>query len=154
MAGEPRSSRRGTVALFPHPATPSALAAVRRRALAKLKKNQLREERIHDEVIVDTYGPEEQALGWYYYLENKMRFPFQAKCLAAKVVSPLRKGEVVEVRRLAAEDACASDMLVLIRWQGRNLAVPLSQLAAVDADESTAETIGDWHYWVAQGYRF
>jgi len=49
---------------------------------------------------------------------------------------------------------CASDMLVLIRWQGRNLAVPLSQLAAVDADESTAEAIGDWHYWVAQGYRF
>jgi calcium binding protein len=37
-------------------------------------------------------------------------------------------------------------MLVLIRWQGRNLAVPLSQLAAVDADESTAEAIGDWHY--------
>jgi len=50
------------------------------------------------------------------------------------------------VRRLAPEDACASDMLVLIRWQGRDLAVPLSQLAAVDADESTAEAIGDWHY--------
>jgi hypothetical protein len=31
---------------------------------------------------------------------------------------------------------------------------PLSQLAAVDVDESTAEAIGDWHYWVAQGYGF
>jgi hypothetical protein len=47
---------------------------------------------------VDTYGPEEQALGWYYYLENKMRFPFQARCFVAKVVSPLRKEEVAEVR--------------------------------------------------------
>jgi hypothetical protein len=122
--------------------------------MAKPKKDPFREDRIHNEVIVDTYGPEEQALGWYYYLENKMRFPFQARCFVAKVVSPLRKGEVAEVRRLAPEDACASDMLVLIRWQGRNLAVPLSQLAAVDADESTAEAIGDWHYWVAQGYRF
>ncbi|MGD0790534.1 MAG: calcium-binding protein [Terriglobales bacterium] len=122
--------------------------------MAKPKKDALREDRIHNEVIVDTYGPEEQALGWYYYLENKMRFPFQAKCLAAKAVSPLRKGEAVEVRRLAPEDARTSDMLVLICWQGRNLAVPLSQLAAVDADESTAEAIGDWHYWVAQGYRF
>jgi len=37
--------------------------------------------------------------------------------------------------------------------RGRNLAVPLSQLAAIDADESTAEAIGEWHYWVAQGYR-
>jgi len=80
--------------------------------------------------------------------------PFQAKCIVSKVVSPLRKGETVEVRRLAPEDACASDVLVLIRRQGRNMAVPLSQLAAIDPDESTDEAIGDWHYWVAQGYLF
>jgi hypothetical protein len=122
--------------------------------MAKPKKDPLCEDRIHNEVIVDTYGPEEQALGWFYYLENKVRFPFRARCFVAKAVSPLKKGEAVEVRRLAPEDACSSDMLVLIRRQGRNLAVPLSQLAAVDADESTAEAIGDWHYWVAQGCRF
>jgi hypothetical protein len=34
------------------------------------------------------------------------------------------------------------------------MAVPLSQLAAVDPDDSTAEAIADWHYWVAQGYCF
>ena len=45
-------------------------------------------------------------------------------------------------------------MLVLIRWHGRNVAVPLSQLTAIDADESTLEAIGDWHYWLAQGYCF
>ncbi|MDQ2833459.1 MAG: recombinase family protein [Acidobacteriota bacterium] len=66
----------------------------------------------------------------------------------------LRKGEIVDVRRLAPEDACASDMLVLIPWHGRNMAVPLSQLAAIDPDESTEEAIGDWHYWVGQGYSF
>jgi hypothetical protein len=103
---------------------------------------------------VDANGPEEQAMGWYYYLENKLRFPFQAKCIAAKVVSPLRKRETVEVRRMAPEDACTGDMLVLIHWQGRKMAVPLSQLAAIDPDESTAEAIGDWHYWVAQGCLF
>ena len=57
----------------------------------KLRKNRIREERIHNEVIVDAYGPEEQALGWYYYLENKIQFPFWARCMAAKVVSPLRR---------------------------------------------------------------
>jgi hypothetical protein len=55
---------------------------------------------------------------------------------------------------MAPEGACTGDMLVLIRWQNRNLAVPLSQLAAIQADESTSEAIGDWHYWLAQGYRF
>lgn len=103
---------------------------------------------------MDAYGPEEQAMSWYYYLDDKIRFPFQAECIAPKVVSPLRKGDTVEVRRMAPEDACSADMLVLIRWQGRKMAVPLSQLAAIDPDESTAEAIGDWHYWVAQGYLF
>src|SRR5438093_9919796 len=30
-------------------------------------------------------------MGWYYYLERKIRFPFQAKCIAAKAVSPFSK---------------------------------------------------------------
>jgi len=55
---------------------------------------------------------------------------------------------------LAPEDACSVEMLVLVRSHGRVMAVPLSQLAAIDSDESTAGAIGDWHYWVARGYLF
>ena len=66
--------------------------------MAKPKRDPVREDRIHEEIIVDAYGPEEQAMGWYYYLEDKIRFPFQAKCVASKVISPLQKGESVEVR--------------------------------------------------------
>jgi Calcium binding len=110
--------------------------------LSKRRKDRIREERIHNEAIVDAHGPEEQALGWYYYLENKIKFPFSARCISSKVVSPLRKGETVDVRKLAPEDSCVHDML------------PLSQLSAIDTDESTREAIGDWHYWLAQGYCF
>src|ERR1700687_1642646 len=106
--------------------TPSVLVTVRGRAMARPKRDRLRKDRIRNEAIVDTYGSEEQALGWYYYLEGKLRFPFPAQCIASKVVSPLRKGETVEVRGMAPEDACTSDMLVLVRWQRRNVAVPLS----------------------------
>jgi hypothetical protein len=115
------------------------------------RKDPVREDRIHNEAIVDA-GPDEQALSWYYYLENKISFPFQAKCLAAAVVSPLKKGETVEVIRMPPDDVCAHDMLVLVRWKDRKLAVPLAQLTAVDPDESTAEALSDWHYWVSQGY--
>lgn len=103
---------------------------------------------------MDAYGSEEKAMSWYHYLEGRLSFPFQARCSVSRLVSPLKKGETVEVRRMAPEDACLNDMLVRIRWQGRNLAVPLSQLIAIDPDEETAEAIGDWHYWVAQGYLF
>jgi Calcium binding len=122
--------------------------------MTKSKKDPIREERIHNEVVVDAYGPEEQAMGWYYYLEDKIRFPFQAKCIVAKAVSPLLKGETVEVQGMAPEDACSAEMLVLIRWQGRSMAVPLSQLLPIKGNKATTEAIADWHYWVAQGYCF
>ena len=41
-------------------------------------------------------------------------------------------------------------MLVLILRQGRTMAAPSSQLAAIDPDESTVEAMGDWRYWVNQ----
>ena len=122
--------------------------------MTKSKKDPIREERIHNEVVVDAYGAEEQAMGWYYYLEDKIRFPFQVKCVVAKVVSPLLKGETVEVQGMAPEDVCSADMLVLIRWQRRRMAVPLSQLLPIKGNKATNEAIADWHYWVAQGYCF
>lgn len=122
--------------------------------MKKPGKDPARENRIHEEAIVDAYGPEEQAMGWYNYLESKLSFPFPAKCITPKVTSPLKKGEAIEVLRMAPDDVCNTDMLVLVRWQDRKLAVPLAQLAAIDPDDSTAEAIGDWHYWFTQGYRF
>jgi calcium binding protein len=53
---------------------------------------------------------------------------------------------------MAPDDVCAQDMLVLVRWRCWKMAVPLSQLTAVDPDKSTDDAIGDWYYWVAQGY--
>lgn len=122
--------------------------------MKKPKKDPTRESRIRNEAIVDANGPEEQVMGWCCYLDETIRFPFQAKCIVPKLVSPLRKGEIVEVLRMAPEDVCAAEMLVLIRWRGRTMAAPLSQLAGIDVDASTAEAIADWHYWVTQGYRF
>ena len=118
------------------------------------KRDPVREDRIHNEAIADANGPEEQVMGWHCYLDDKIQFPFQAKCIAAKIVSPLKKGETVEVQRMAPEVACAADMLVLIRWQGRSMAVPLSQLLPIKGNKVTNEAIADWHYWVAQGYCF
>ena len=109
--------------------------------MSKPRKDRIREERIRNEAVVDAYGPEEQAMGWYYYLENKMRFLFQAKCIASMVVPPLRKGETVELRRMAPEEANAGDMLTAGR-------AAIWQLPCLNPtrNESTIVAIGDWHY--------
>jgi len=114
------------------------------------KRDPVREDRIYNEAIVDA-RPEEQAMSWYYYLEGKITFPFRARCVTTSAGSPFRKGETVEVFRLAVEGACEHDMLVQIRWNGRKMAIPLSQLKPVAPDSSTKDAIGDWHYWLAQG---
>jgi Calcium binding len=119
-----------------------------------VKKDDAREHRIDMEVIVDAYDEQERAMGWYYYLQDKIVFPFQARCIAEKRSSPLQRGEVVEVTGMAPEEDSEHDMLVDVQWQGRRLAVPLSQLEGIDVDEATQEAIGDWHYWVARGYEF
>ncbi len=103
---------------------------------------------------MDAYGPEEQAMGWYYYLEDKLQFPFHARCAASVPTSPLRKGDSVEIRKMAPEQSCTTDMLVITRWKNRDIAVRLSQLKAINVDESTTQAIEDWHYWVAQGNCF
>jgi hypothetical protein len=116
------------------------------------ERDDEREERIAMEIVVDAYGPEEQALGWYYYLEGKLQFPFRAKCIADRATSPLRVGESVQVVGMPPEDECEHEMFVLIRWSRRTLAVPLSQLDGVGVDEEAREAIEDWHYWVGRGY--
>ncbi len=112
------------------------------------------ENRIYNEAIVDAYGPEEQALGWYYYLEEHMTFPFKARCIYSPKTSPLKVDEVVEVLEMADEDDCMSDMTVIIRFGDRTVGVPLAQLEPTAGDETMIEAIKDWHYWVGRGYMF
>ena len=43
-----------------------------------------RDNRIHNEAIADANGPEEQVMGWHCYLDDKIRFPFQARCIGVR----------------------------------------------------------------------
>jgi hypothetical protein len=115
-------------------------------------RDEEREQRITMEIVVDAYTPEEQAMGWYYSLEDRLHFPFVARCTAERAISPLRVGDEVDVVGMAPEQECQHEMFVLIPWERRTLAVPLTQLQGIAVDEQTRQTIEDWHYWVAQGY--
>jgi hypothetical protein len=120
--------------------------------MKRRSRDEEREQRITMEIVVDAYTPEEQAMGWYYSLEDRLHFPFAARCTAERSISPLRVGEEVEVVGMAPEDECQHEMFVLIRWEHRPLAVPLAQLEGVAVDDQTRQVIEDWQYWVGQGY--
>lgn len=119
-----------------------------------VKENKDREHRIHIEIIVDAYDEQERAMGWYYYLEDKLQFPLLARCIAKRAISPLQVGDEVELIGMAPEDECEREMFVTIRWEREGLAVPLSQLQVIHAGDQTKEAVEDWHYWVNRGYQF
>ena len=115
-------------------------------------REEERGQRIAMEIVVDAYTPEEQAMGWYYSLEDRLHFPFVARCITERSISPLRVGDEVDVVGMAPEAECQHEMFVLIPWERRTLAVPLVQLKGIAVDEQTRQVIEDWQYWVAQGY--
>jgi hypothetical protein len=117
-------------------------------------KDAAREERIYMEAIVDAHDTEERAMGWFYYLEDRISFPFDAECITSNKRTPLELGEQVSATQMAGEDYCEHDIYVDILWRDKVLAVPLSQIKPLNADEDTVEAIGDWHYWKNQGYTF
>ncbi len=122
--------------------------------MRKPKPNRARERRITYEIVVDAYTPEECAIGWHCHLDDKLRFPFRAKCIAAREISPLKKDEEVEVLGMAPSDDCMREMFVIVGFAGRKLGVPLAQLDPLKPDKATREAIEDWRYWVAMGYEF
>ena len=117
----------------------------------KHEKDEVREERITMEIVVDAYGEDERALGWYYYIQEKLSVPFRARCVEEREVSPLSEGDEVEVVGMPPERECEREMFVSIRWGKRKLAVPLAQLEVTEADDETREAVEDWHYWVLHG---
>ena len=119
-----------------------------------MRRSPTREARIRDEIIVDARDGSEQAMGWYYYLDDTLAFPFETQCVAERGISPLQKGERVTVVGMAPEAECEHEMFVRIQWQGRSFGVPLAQLKPRKCDARTRQGIEDWHYWVGQGYIF
>jgi hypothetical protein len=120
--------------------------------MASIPRDDEREDRIMDEIIVDCYGPEEQAMGWYNYLNDTLQFPFTARCTKQRATSPLEPGDEVEVIDMADADDCEHEMFVQIRWQRRPLAVPLAQIVGLTLDMESQEAIEDWQYWVKRGH--
>ena len=120
--------------------------------MKRRSRDEEREQRITMEIVVDAYTPEEQAMGWYYSLDDRLHFPFVARCITERSISPLRVGDEVDVVGMAPEAECQHEMFFLIPWERRTLAVPLAQLKCIAVDDQTRQVIEDWQYWVAQGY--
>lgn len=114
------------------------------------------------EIVVDAYTAEEQALGWYYYLERTLQFPFMATYMMQRRGAAEKEAKPVKVIGMADEEECEHGIFVEVEWDGDILPILLEELTfkSVDGEQTeemvakTQEAIEDWHYWVNQGNTF
>jgi hypothetical protein len=131
------------------------MARARKTPKGRPKRDEDRENRITMEIVVDCYDEDKRAMGWHYYLEDKLHTPFTARCIWERAISPLRIGDEAEIVGMAPEVECRHEMFVETPWERkRTLAVSLSQLQVVHGDEVTKQAVEDWHYWIEMGYGF
>lgn len=130
--------------------------------MSKFERDESREERIDMEVVVDAYNEEERRMGWYYYLDNRLKFPFKAIWISDRHISPTGEeeieGEEVEVVGMSSEDDCQTEMFVEVTYTEDKVedtfSVPLAEIEPLEVDNKTQEAITDWYYWIDQGYEF
>lgn len=79
-----------------------------------------------------------------------------ARCIARRAISPLKDADEVDVLGMAPEEECEREVFVVMPWEREGLAVPLSQLEVIHAEDDgeTQEAVEDWLYWTNRGYRF
>jgi len=118
------------------------------------KNDSAREKRIDYEIVVDAYDEYERAMSWYYSLQDAIEGQARCRCSKTRSMSPLEVGEEVDIIEMAPLDDCMKEMFVVVSWNDRKLAVPLSQLEPIDGDEKAIEMIEDWLYWCLMGYQF
>lgn len=109
---------------------------------------------IEDEIVVDAYGDEEVASAWYAYMEEHLKFPFEAECLYAVGQSPLRVGERVQVVAIGEMESCDHGIFVKIGFGGRQFDVPLAHLKPLNTNEGTLTAVRCWYQWLADGNEF
>lgn len=115
-----------------------------------------REDRIHNEIIVDAYEEEEVASSWYYYLEDKLNFPFEAMVQTHLKHYPNNStahcASRIQVLGLASLERCSSRhiwVMGILSTSGSEMPIHilLTDVVSVDADETREAALTDWMYW-------
>ena len=112
-----------------------------------LTKDEM-QHKIDYEIIVDCYDEYEVSMGWYYYMEETLKFPFKAKAKLKKVDGSVKLTEI-QVTGLAADEEgfMGNDFDLEILTGGHFSNIHYSQLSQIKADDETLEAFAIWEYW-------
>jgi len=114
-----------------------------------------RDEYIHNEILVDTYGNDEVTSAWYYYLEEKLGFPFTAMVITHRSRQMGRSVTIsssqVEILDMAPLSRCGYNQMwvigIFFGTQDKPVHFFLSDITQVEPGEERETALVDWLYW-------
>jgi len=113
------------------------------------KKNEVYEEKIHNEILVDCKDYYEQNMSWYNYVDDELQFPFTAEIELHRRngQKELKRIEVVKLSEDSSNFEALFDLKVDIDMHEYLIEIPLMNLKNVQESERTIEMIEIWKYW-------
>jgi len=113
-----------------------------------MKTSKEMQEIIDDEILVDCYDDDEVNMGWFYYMEGHLEFPFKAR-LDVKKRDGSTQLKSVEVLKLAstAQNFAGEAFYVEVSYSEDIIETGLSKLCNIQASDETLEAIQIWKFW-------
>jgi len=113
-------------------------------------RNDKFEDKLYDEILVDCKDDYEQNMSWFYYVQDELKFPFNAEIIL-KTINKGKETIKVKVVNLPAGDLNFDrnfDIKVDIELGNYLVEIPLSKLEKIEGSEEIIEIIEIWKYWV------
>lgn len=105
------------------------------------------QEKIDYEIIVDAYDEYEQSMGWFYFFEETLEFPFMATAQLKKRDGTMESKRVKLVGLASKEEDFMNSDFNLEMEQGQYLRpVAYSALSDVKASDETLEAFQIWDF--------
>ena len=127
--------------------------AVSETGLTEAEMNEI----ITNEIVVDAKDADDVAMGWLYYMQAELLFPFEAK-MEVKNRNEEKSVVRIDVLDLSPdnENNNSPEVILEVSEKGseRVMDVRISKLQDVKADESTKNAVAIWKYWKSGKFRF
>lgn len=114
--------------------------------------NEEMQHRIDYEILVDCYDDDEFSMGWFYFFEEALEFPFKATAQLKKRDGTLEMKLVKIVGMGSDEVGFLNNDFNLNMEQGQYVVqIPYSRLRDIKASEETLEAFQIWEYYHRHG---
>lgn len=112
--------------------------------------------KIDDEIIVDCYDDYEVQMGWYYFFEEELEFPFEAE-IGIRTREGTTNVTTVDVLGIATEEGDVDHLQevsleVSPQKSELILEIGISKLSNVKGNQAVRDVFEIWNFWKSGKY--